>query len=352
MTLIVAFQQPGINCIISDLRVTNSLTGEGRNSALKTGILCNGCIYGVVGAAHFARKFIRSFKEVVRSNRLDNVSDIWDVFLNYSKNYTYDKADSSFFYLILSERSSGKPKFHILDSKSGTVQTSPDSEYMMNIVPFGSGANITSNEIQQKIGPKLGAFHQYAFETLGNKYEDTACITPYLVCLWLNELSLGDVRYDLEQNGVGGAFHFICQTSKDEVRQETAWYVITSTYVKKNEIRSVAKLHKVTPLSSGVGFQTYLEDSLDTQESIFVDGASDYEHSEPTPEMIENLRNELKNSSDNAKFCGFGYSQDRFKNQFTFIIDCKSSDIVNHDGTPSEYLSEQIKQAIAKVVNS
>jgi len=61
MTYIIGYKQPGINTIISDMRVSWKAangSGLGRNTALKTGYLFPGCFFGRLGSAEHSREFI------------------------------------------------------------------------------------------------------------------------------------------------------------------------------------------------------------------------------------------------------------------------------------------------------
>ena len=68
MTYIVEFKQPGINAIISDTRLSRPISRSewtGQNTALKTGILFPGCIFGRLNSDQASREFIISFKQSI-----------------------------------------------------------------------------------------------------------------------------------------------------------------------------------------------------------------------------------------------------------------------------------------------
>ena len=79
MTYILGVKQRGANAIISDLRVsrrTPDQTWWGANTALKSGKLFDGCMFGRAGNAEVSRDFIVAFKAEIK-DYMASVSDLW-----------------------------------------------------------------------------------------------------------------------------------------------------------------------------------------------------------------------------------------------------------------------------------
>lgn len=349
MTLLVAFKQPGLNCIISDMRVTNSLNGEGRNSALKTGLLFPGCIYGITGAAEPSRIFIRALKEFMYANTGVDIEKAWSLFEYFVSTYKFDTTPTSRFDLVLSERSTGKPRFVYLESSTSKLHFDSSPSEQISAAPFGGGKEIVQHEFQKSIKNKLEDFFEYASDKLGKTPEEIIAFSPYIFCHWLNELSLGEYKYDLESNGVGGVFHFIYQNGCNESRQGSAWHIITSINEKNGKINSVANFHKVIPLSKGIGVQSYGFDTLDFESKILLDKSADYEVSLADDDLIAELQKEFDSLKDEAVWGLIGYAHPKFKQSLSFRPNCKTSDYITDDGQPSEYLKNEINQTLANV---
>ncbi|WP_298444721.1 hypothetical protein [uncultured Ferrimonas sp.] len=348
MTLLVAFKQPGLNCIISDMRVTYNHLGEGRNSALKTGILFPGCIYGITGAAEPSRRFIRALKEFVHANKGASVLKMWSLFEQFVLSYEFDTDPNSRFDLVLSERSTGKPRFVYLESSTSKLHFDSSCEEI-SAAPFGGGKDIVQHEFQTNIKRKLEGFFEYASVKLGRTPEEIITFSPYIFCHWLNELSLGEYKYDLESKGVGGVFHFIYQNGCNESRQGSAWHIITSINKKDGKIKAVANLHKIVPLSKGIGVHSYGFDTFDFKNNILLDTSADYEVSVIDDELINELQKEFDSLKDNAVWGLIGYAHPKFKQSLSYRPNCQTSDYLTDEGNPSEYLKNEINQTLAEV---
>lgn len=206
MTYIVGIRKPEHNflAIISDVMVTK-VYGDGRvhkeNTALKTGRLFNGCIYGLAGDATAGIEFLVTFKKSINFN--DEINNN----LGHLQNFVLsDSWDSGRGFKILFGIRNPKPQFYLLDSISREIRILPNLVYTM-----GSGKSIL-DEI-------VFAAYDYSNSHIMNELNQRNAPIVYYPCflsLWLSELILGFEKKQLEDIGIGGIFHYIYQTESKE----------------------------------------------------------------------------------------------------------------------------------------
>jgi len=91
VTYIVGIKNNDVSAIISDSRVTfDNKFSEGRNYALKSGLLFRGCCYAAVGNANKMRTFVTAFKKTLSTNA--NASENWDQFISFFRSYDFSRS--------------------------------------------------------------------------------------------------------------------------------------------------------------------------------------------------------------------------------------------------------------------
>ena len=232
MTYVVALSQPGLNSTIVDTRVSwRNRDGEwhGSNSSLKSGLLFPGCMYARIGSVDGSRNFIREFKGSILWKKL-SITNAWDRFVEFTEKYPYE--DPLAFKLVLSSRHSGAPEFYVLDSQKGLSLLQIDD---YSIATFGSGKEVLDEIVKEKIGTRIQEFLDFTLNnTDAGEYLNPHFVVPYLMSMWLCQLSLTHRSHDLEQNKVGGVFHFNMQSTTAESGQRPALYIFNLS-VKTDE---------------------------------------------------------------------------------------------------------------------
>jgi hypothetical protein len=232
MTYVVALSQPGINTLIVDTRVSwKDRDGEwhGSNTSLKSGLLFPGCMYARVGSSFGSRAFIREFKRSIMWKK-PSITNVWDRFEEFARDYPYE--DPLAFKLVLSSRHSGSPDFYVLDSQKGLTLV-PVDHY--SIATFGSGKDVLDEIVKDKIGKRIQEFLEFSLnnrDVVGSLKPHL--MVPYLLSMWLCQLSLIWKKNDLESVKVGGVFHFNMQSGTSESGQRPALYIFN--YATKSDI--------------------------------------------------------------------------------------------------------------------
>lgn len=215
MTYVVGFHEPGFNAIMTDSRIswrTAHGIREGRNDDLKTGLLFRGCIFGSIGSASAARAFVRSFKESIHG-ATDDISGFWRRFERFVERYPFPPSRAAF-TLLLSHRGFDVPRFAVLDSVEGLDQTILPHDYYL--VAHGSGRDVLNTDLNATFAPRLRDLQQFLLKTRKVPLPLVHRLSPYFLCLWLNERSLTFEASLLSEHGVGGVFHFVWQGSTME----------------------------------------------------------------------------------------------------------------------------------------
>jgi tetratricopeptide (TPR) repeat protein len=221
VTYVIGFREFGVNSIVSDARISHD--GFGTNTALKTGQLFPGCIFGRSGNEETGRQFILAARTYVQPS-VDSCEDnsaeqYWTRFQEFVSFYDFPggaESDTRGFKMLLSTRSSGNPELYLLDSSDRVL--APVSDRWISI---GSGKALLDPLVEHDYLSRVEEIARYLEES-GIPWS-----YPYFLCLWLSELTLSAEQSRLESVGVGGVFHFIYQTATCESPQEPALYVLS-----------------------------------------------------------------------------------------------------------------------------
>jgi hypothetical protein len=230
MTYIIGFRSQGINSIISDTRVsywTGAGPRGGENVVLKTGLLFPGCLFGRAGSAPDSQRFILSAKYALTRKPVNTVQGFWADFMRFAESYDYPSDNDSAFRILLSTRASGDPQFYVLDSQQGLSRV--DESW----VSLGTGKKLLDQLVEQGYS---GWISQMQNALPDDSFQNE--LPPYLLCLWMNELSRSFEGRLLEQVGVGGVFHFVFQAQSGDYCQKPALYVINDIDKGKKTILS------------------------------------------------------------------------------------------------------------------
>ncbi|HMR06049.1 MAG TPA: hypothetical protein PKA88_09730 [Polyangiaceae bacterium] len=206
MTYVVGLKFDDSVAIICDEMVSD---GDGKRvGVLKSGRLFPGCAFAVVGDARAAGTFISTLcTEFV--DRLLPLDSWWELFVAFARDY--ESQSGGRFELLLATRHGGSPSLSVYDSHRRTL-----SEVTAEIVTLGSGRPLLDSslmEFHRTPSPeahKLTPSHTKAFQ----------------YCLFLMQRSLGDEVSQLEERGVGGAFHYLWVSATEEGRQARAAYLL------------------------------------------------------------------------------------------------------------------------------
>lgn len=339
MTYVIGFKQPGVNAIISDARGSwRGIDGRwyGDNTALKTGLLFPGCIYGVMGNPRHANELILGFKRSVGGERDSHV--LWKWFQDVVGAYGFTKGESDGFQILLSNRSSGQPVFYLLDSTSGISRVRMDAPYMVN--SYGSGKTVLDRFVGEKSELTLKGLQAHLVDDKGLPTESVHEVSPYFLCLWLSEWSLTYEKSRLEKHGVGGAFHFVYQTDEFESAQKPAVYIFSAANPRTKAICSW--LYRVVYVQGGL----YLEcHTLTAQDAAPTPGPKVEKYvllstaAQPYIEAIDQdqLRDIIMKGLESQPFWffwGIGYTNrlDRSNHFFNVSGDGKREDVLGEDG--------------------
>lgn len=288
MSYIIGLEIEGTTAIISDTRVTFG-NGDGQDSALKTGYIFPGCIYGGAGDANAMRIFIQDVKLKLTTKEERLLTTFWEMFVDIISTFRFE--DNGCFELILSSRHSGTPKLYYLNSNTKSLSKQDD------FVTIGSGKEILDNDLFEYISVTKNFFldilKQNNFETF---------YYPYFYCLWLMERAQGVERPKLEDIGVGGIFHYSYQTKDTEHRQQPAVYVLNKAF--SNTIYSY--IYHVT----FEGPALIVANPGTDQRALILDSSAWIQAERFTPDEIEAFSKEIFEKVDNQPyylFCGFGF---------------------------------------------
>jgi len=206
MTYIVGIRKPEHNflTIISDIMVTK-IYSDGRiykeNTALKTGRLFDGCIYGLSGDANYGIKFLVSFKKSI--NFKNTINNNFNKLRDYISSSQWDSGEG---FKVLFGIRNPIPEFYLLDSTTREFRLLEDSVYTM-----GSGKRL----LDEIVLSGYNYSNSYIMNELNQKNAPIVYY-PCFLSLWLSELALGFEEKQLEEVGVGGIFHYIYQTETKE----------------------------------------------------------------------------------------------------------------------------------------
>lgn len=331
MTYIVGIRQLDTNAIICDTRVTwwrSNKRVTGANISLKSGLLFPGCLYAITGDLGAAGAFIKEYKRKVNGT-YNTLRGLWNDFSNFSREYLTHFRDCPDFNLLLSSRCEGRPEFYVLDSKTAML-TRTDS-----LITLGSGKNV----LDEKFIKWFGKREKEILKTINNNSLPEFTF-PYFYCLWLNEMAQGEEASKLEENDVGGIFHFSWQDSNGDYAQHPAVYVLsTADFDLKTVYIWVYRV-------------AFVDDCLvvdnpvtEAREFFFSSVAR------PTRDIdnyLANWDNVVAEIGCKANlqpfyyFCGLGFPQLKYRGQFGCHVTTKDNFIITKDG----WLDPQYKSLI------
>lgn len=331
MTLILACKDQNFHSIISDMRVTHGTSGQ--NSAVKTGLLFRGCIFGRAGNERAGRRFITEFRETIHGER-NTIDGFWQSFSSFADKYPLAQHGS--FKLILSVRLSSGPAFYLLDSNEGLHSLERDDNDAW-LGAIGSGARLLSKEKSSK---KLSAYlrdfvprlkkNKEKFlklkekEGIDHKYFRFKYIRPFLICLWLTELSRGYEASMLEREaGVGGVFHYIHQDFQTEMPQWPSVYILGDADCQNKII--YGEMYRVVPVEGGIYIERHKPPELQGNTGNVEKGIYFNSVSRPGVQFVDQdtLLSQVKNSLKDKPyfyFCGFGFSDPNQRKSYGWIV--------------------------------
>lgn len=333
MTYTVGIQQSDINAIICDTRVTWWRSDKkigGANISLKSGLLFPGCLYSVTGDLGEAGNFIKDYKQRINGT-YNTLQGSWHDFSKFAQGYFSFARNRPDFSLLLSSRCKGRPEFYVLDSRTATLEPAG------KLITLGSGKDF--------LDAKFVKWFSHRKKTISDTISKNSLpgfTFPYFYCLWLNEIAQGEELSKLEENDVGGLFHFSWQDSNGDYAQHPAVYVLSATDVNPKTI--FLWVYRVA----------FVEDCLvidnpitEAREFLFSSIAR------PGREIDNYLNNwdrvvaEIDNKASLQPFyyfCGFGFPQLKYRGPFGCHVTTKNDFVIRKEG----WLDPQYKSLIVK----
>lgn len=182
-------------------------------------------------------------------------------------------------------------------------------------------------------------------------------VSPYLLCLWLSELTLTFEGEWLKEHGVGGVFHFVAQTPSGESAQAPAVYVFSAADRVNKTIRSW--LYRVVPVAGGLYVEERIPPSVEggegsvSNDTLF-DTAARYDLPKYTEEeLVGMVKEELDAIGSRFFFCGFGFADpgDRASTGFVATNELRIEDLFAPDGRLTSWVRDQIVKGIEGAAN-
>lgn len=323
MTYVIGLESHGMTSIISDARVTRKGQSKswGENVVLKTGLLFPGCIFGRVGNAKESKEFILKTKYSLTPT--NTVEGFWHEFERIVDGYNFPKSNDAGFKLLLSTRHSGKPEFYLLDSRDGL------SRLDKSLVTFGSGKAILDDLIQRDYAMRI---REITEALSGPSFQDE--LPPYLLCLWLTELSQSAQGVKIERHGVGGVFHFVFQTDKSEHTQKPSLYVLADAEVRLRTIyywqyrvcfvNHWLVIDALIPPGRSPDFPRGTQDriALLDEASLPPKEVGEWNPQELYKHLQDNIESELEQQPFYF-FCGIGYTNPKHRRGFGVFVTTK-----------------------------
>lgn len=340
MTYIVGIQKPASNfsALICDLMVTfedhDGNVIDRNNASLKTGLLFEGCIYGVAGNANLAKKFITGFRDIVDKSKTMEVN--WHLFQDYSKCNFSDQSGNSF-KVLLSCRVSGHPQLFLYDSSQKVVSKIEDE-----IFTIGSGKEVLDDIIEVRRG-----MAEKAIVERMSKDSIPILYYPYFYCLWLSELTMGFETSKLEKIGVGGLFHFCFQTDIKEGRQQPSVFVLSVPDTENKKIYN--HVYRITFVDKFL-----VVDNPLVKPSRFIIMPFEMSNSDSiSMEQLQELGQEINNEANLQQFyyfCGFGFPSPKFRGSFICHLSSdKNKLVVDKEGNIHPNFRKKIERNIVSV---
>jgi hypothetical protein len=156
-------------------------------------------------------------------------------------------------------------------------------------------------------------------------------ISPYFLCLWLNERSLTFEASPLEGYGVGGVFHFVWQSAATELPQAPAVYILSGHDKARNETWSW--LYRVVPVLGGL----CIEWPDGVPRDFLFDTAARYDVEvdiNANPSGFFDLLEKSLATLPYYCFCGLGFVEPSARRLFGFQVNShgKREDLIDSSG--------------------
>lgn len=329
MTYILGIKNNGVGAIISDTMVTFD-RGDPGFYALKTGFLFHGCTYGASGDAYGFRRFVIQCKNQLDGTR-DTINGFWKRFLKLVDAYEFD--GHGHFELLLLSRNNGSPNFYILNSKTKTVTKAPD------FVSIGAGKAL--------LDPLMRTFrneeHDHCEKVLA-KDGWPAFYWPFYYCRELMGFAQGSHYAALQKVGVGGVFHYHCQTAEWERTQEAALYAVINIFEHNNQLTYT--IYRVL-----FGEMALVVENAATEEAVIaLDAAAFPEIVSYNESKIAELKKKIladAHKQSQCRFAGFVFADPKYHGIIIALIrGDDTEEPITVDGKIHELIHQQVENAI------
>lgn len=228
MTYVIGISHRGVNSILADQRTTYCIAGEeeGKNSAVKTGLLFPGCIFGATGDTLAFNNFLLTAK--YRCSLTDNPSVNWEEFLKFVEWYHPLNSKDKDFQLLFSRSEGATLQWFIYDSINGLTEDN------RSILTLGSGKGKLDTYIDQYFDIFVRQMDILLDEEKNFVFRQE--LPSYLFAYYFTQLATMSYQPLVERIGVGGVFTFISQTSVSEFFQKPSLYLFIEYDDKRKHI--------------------------------------------------------------------------------------------------------------------
>ena len=300
------------------------------NTALKTGLLFNGCLYGLSGDADAGRNFLLGFKQKVNKTALikENVEE----FKKYIKSNNWRKGGG---FTVLFAIRNPIPELYLFDSNNPDLMLCNEP-----VVTIGSG--------KQHFDKLVLPMNEYVDNRIMRILKDKnipIVYYPCFMCLWLSEQTLGFERAFLEKIGVGGVFHFCYQTIDKEHRHLPIMFSLIS--LDKTVGRVDYKTYRISFIN---GFLV-IDYLTDNKRITFTSRVERKDLKNYDTEKDSELLKEIYKRSDSLPlyyFCGFAAYDSSYRGYYRFHFSCNDKKVIDKNGKiDPEYLKEIVKNIVS-----
>ncbi|HEX2882260.1 MAG TPA: hypothetical protein VHO25_22220 [Polyangiaceae bacterium] len=300
MTYVVAAKRFGQTAIIADMGVTWRKDRAVSNVAVKTGILFNGCAYGISGAAEAAYSVLKDFKLGIPDNQ--DPAKTWRNFVGFLERRA-PSTSAERFQLVLSSRHSGTPELLTFDSMR------PALVAIDHLVTLGAGRDFLDMPLQE-------ADQDLLTQTIALLSGHGALdLWPAVYCLWLSQYSSSqdyDLREAHKKCGVAGLYHYITQDADGEWHQPPSVY----TLVTSSPTKLVAETYRVARNAHAVTVDSPIEDAV----LACVDPLSTVAMIIDGPDVSKLNQESRQAIGDSAEFFGLGFADPKYFDKIAFQI--------------------------------
>ena len=331
MTYLVGLRYESTSAILCDSVISSdSERGEVLSDTfLKSGLLAPGIIYAYCGMVVPAQRFVKAAKDFLTGRLISD--DFWSPFVAFATHYVANNVNKGQFNLLLSERSTGQPRFHVFDSNEGFTD---------NIDPpitLGDGRELLDDVVYGMWGAK-------AHEVLCRENGLPSIHFPYVYALFLMERAQGFEAPKLQDAGVGGYFHFSYQTGDQDSRQSPAVYVLVT--VDHARQRLIGWTYRV----SFCGPALVVECPVKNQRRIILESSSWPRCADLTKKELEDLHRvtDLEvESQPFYNFCGFGVADPELRGSYCMNFTASDDYLVDRKGNTKPEYETILKRLIA-----